>query len=305
LQIFDILKKGQQPRPSPDATTTDIKKPKIASDDFNFVVEIRSREQAANSKTQLRTIFYKSTDPFAQANAVLGLIQWFDPSDDSFSDMIDWCDRGISILQRLGDKGYEAYFHAQKGYFLSSMYAMDDVQTYFSIRAAQVTGIQTVTEAQREIVVSRLRKLENEFTTAISYALKLLKDIGNLELWGEILLSIGNAAAERALRFLVVGLHEQAKNEKNSALRALLAAKEAFAKSGNELSVGYAIYNMANHLRFLGEPEEALTLVNAAAQIAIQHNDFRLKQGARLLKANIETGKIPDYVHGERSERKK
>ena len=304
-QIRDMLQKGEQPRPSSDETTADIKKPKTASDDFKCVVEIRTREQTADSKTKLRTIFYKSTDLYAQANAVLGLLQWFDPSEDMIADMIEWCDRGIAIVQELRDKGYEAYFRAQKGHFLSSMYTMEDMQGYFSIRADHAIGIQTATKAQRQSVITRLRQLEELFTGEFNAALKIMREIDNLDLWGEILLSIGEAAGERAFHFAKAGLSDQAQREKETAINAFLTAKEAFSKCGNELSVGYAIFAMANQLRFLGEPKEALALAKSANDIAEKHKDFRLEQGARLLKTTIESGKVPDYVHGERQERKK
>lgn len=304
-EIVALLRTGKIPSGEPGAKSQDIGKPESASDDFRQVVEIRMAEQTAESKGQLRSLFYKTTDPYAQANAVLGLLQWFDPSEDRVEEMLAWCDRGISIVQRLGDRGHEAYFRAHKGYFLSSMYTMEDMQMFFSIRADHMIGIQTVTEADRQSVITRLRTLENSFTDEFNTALKIMSEVGNLELWGEILLPIGNAAGQRAFHFATTGLTVQAQSEKQIAINALLAAKDAFAKCGNELSVGYAIFAMAKQLRFLGEPKEALDLVKTANGIAEKHKDFRLGQGARLLKTTIESGRVPDYVHGERRERKK
>jgi len=304
-EIHRLLKMKDTSKAEPSGQAQNISKPKTVSDDFRQVMEIRAREQAADSKTQLRTIFYKTTDLYAQANAVLGLLQWFDPMEDRLKDMVEWCNRGIVIFQQLGDKSHEAYFRAHKGHFLSAMYTIEDMHGYFSIRVDQIMGIQTVTEAHKQSGITRLRHIEDSFTTEFNSALKIIEDIGDLNMWGEILLSIGNSAGERAIHFLAVGLHDQAEKEKDVAISALLAAKEAFAKCGNELSVGYAIYDMANQLRFLGEPKEALTLLKSVAEIADKHGDFRLEQGARLLKTTIESGKIPDYMHGERIERKK
>ena len=304
-EVISFLNKYTKSQQSTGETASSIKSPGTASEDFKRVVEIRSAEQNDGSKAQLRSFFYKSTDPYAQINAILGLLQWFHPLEDRFQDMVEWCDRGIHIVRQLGDKGHEAYLHAYKGYFLSTMYIWEDMQMYFSLQADYAIGIPFVTEPERQTVVSRLRNLEESFTREFNAALSILRELGSLELWGETLLSIGNAAGQRSFHFASTGLADQAREEKKLAIETLIAAKNAFAKSNNELSVGYAIHSLANQLRVLGEPNEALSLVEKASEIANKYKDFRLEQSSRILKRTIESGEIPNYMHGERGERKK
>lgn len=82
-------------------------------------------------------------------------------------------------------------------------------------------------------------------------------------------------------------------------------AKELYSAIGYELGVGYAIHNLANNLCTFGEKKEALELNKIVIEIAKKYKDSSLLQTASWLKEILATGKIPDYVHGERRERKK
>ncbi|MDP2941132.1 MAG: hypothetical protein Q8N85_02605, partial [Candidatus Omnitrophota bacterium] len=84
-----------------------------------------------------------------------------------------------------------------------------------------------------------------------------------------------------------------------------LHAKELYSAIGYELGVGYAIHNLSNQLNIFGETEEAKELNKKATEIAKKYNDSSLLQTAKWLGESLATGKTPDYVHGERRERKK
>ncbi len=58
--------------------------------------------------------------------------------------------------------------------------------------------------------------------------------------------------------------------------------------------------NLANNIRFLGEKEEALELMKGVLKTARKYDDKDLLQKASWLEESLKTGKIPDYVHGER-----
>ncbi len=62
------------------------------------------------------------------------------------------------------------------------------------------------------------------------------------------------------------------------------------------------ISQITNQIRFFGEKDEALSLIVTAVEIAEKHNDSDLLKKAGWLRETIETGKTPDYIHGERRE---
>jgi hypothetical protein len=90
-------------------------------------------------------------------------------------------------------------------------------------------------------------------------------------------------------------------HERDVCKRALLAAKDIYAQLGDEHEVANAQLNLANQIRFLGEVEEAKELLKAVIPVAEKYGDDDLRRKAGLLEERLRTGKIPDYMAGEKS----
>ncbi len=276
------------------------------NDDFDRVIAIKESGNNKN-KSELKSYFYKSTEPIVQINALLGLLDLYNPLDDTPESMVELCENGCTIASQTGAKSIQAYFLAQKGNHLSQMYATLDMQTATSIRMGNAIGITTVTDDCREKVIERLNQLEDQYKKAFKDALELTKvepdkEVCDLQALALVFIAIGIAAGGRAFYLHSLGVKDRAKDEEKITKRALLAAKSAYATIGNELGVAHAIYNLANQIRSFGEKDEALLLIETAVEIAKKHNDSDLLKKAGWLKESIETGKIPDYIHGERRE---
>jgi hypothetical protein len=272
------------------------------NDDFDRVIAIR---ESGNNKAELKSYFYKSTEPIVQINALLGLLDLYSPLDDTTEEMVELCENGCAIASQTGEKSIQAYFLAQKGNHLSQMYANLDMKTSTSIKMDNSIGITTVTDDYIEKVNERLNQLEDQYKKAFNDALDLTKvepdkEVYDLQAFALVSIAIGIAAGGRAFYLHSLGVKDRAKEEEKLTKRALLAAKSVYASIGNELGVAHAIYNLANQIRLFGEKEEALLLIETAVEIAKKHNDSDLLKKAGWLKESIETGKIPDYIHGER-----
>jgi hypothetical protein len=275
------------------------------SPDYHRVLQIRMAEQQDTSKSELRTIYYASTDPAAQINAVLGLLQWWDPVEDKTEEMVEWCEQGIALARRLGAATIEAFLYAQKGTLLSHSWVMVDLQTWYRIKASNLTGVTLISPDEKRAKENLLTTLERGFTEAFNKALALCQESNSVKAWGEVLMSIGNAAGPRAIHLRHFGFNDHADADERLCRRSLLAAKDIYAEHGNEIAATYAIFNLANQLHSFGEKQESQTLAEKALDVARRHGDFRLEQVASQLLETLRTGHTPDYLHGERRERKK
>lgn len=274
------------------------------SEDLKKVFKILSIEQAEKSKSELKIIFYKTSDKIAQVNAILGLLKWFNPLEDSDEDMIDWCDQGMKIAETLKDKGLRAIFLSNKAFYLSQIWSREDMNTAYTLKAGNLIGIQVISSEEIQRKVKMLHDLETQFLSAFKEALDITIEIKNGYLIAQILLNIGQAAGVRYIHLnaLRIGRAEQ---EKRLSKEALLQARNLYSSMGYELGVGYALHNLANQLFIFGEKEEAMQLNKTVAEIAKKHNDESLLQTASWLRESLETDRIPDYIHGERRERKR
>ncbi|MCK5615697.1 hypothetical protein KAR91_78265 [Candidatus Pacearchaeota archaeon] len=275
------------------------------SEDLKKVFEILGKEQTETSKTELKSIFYKTTDKIAQVNAILGLLNWYDPLENRNSDMIEWCNEGIRLSDMLENKTLRAIFLASKGVYLSGMWSKEDMETASIIRAGNMIGLQVISEEQRQEKIKELHQLEEQFTNAFKEAMEIAIELKNANVLAQVCLNIGQAAGERFIHLNALGVKNQADREKVLSKRMLLHAKELYSAIGYELGVGYALHNLANQLCAFREKEEALKLNKIVIEIAKKYNDVSLLQTANWLKETLTTGKIPDYVHGEKRERKK
>lgn len=275
------------------------------SEDLRKVLAILRNEQVEGSKAELRSILYRTTDKVAQVNAITGLLHWWTPLDDKPEDLITLCDLGIKVAENLKIKWFRAFCLAHKGYYLSFIWSQEDMSMAFTIQVDNTIGIQTITGQQKQETIARLRSLADRFNDCFKEALIIAQELNNAEVMGQVLMNIGNAAGERFIHLNHFGIKERADYEKDLAKRSLLFAKELYSVAGNELSMGYALNNLANQLNLFGEKKEALSLSETAIAIAEKYKDSSLLQTATWLKESIITGKIPNYAHGERRERKK
>ena len=117
-----------------------------------------------------------------------------------------------------------------------------------------------------------------------------------------VLILIGNAAGQRALTLMQTGPKVAFEHERDVCKRALLAAKDIFAQLADEHGIANAQFNLANQIRFLGEAEEAKGLIKAIIPVAEKCGDDDLRRKAGLLEKRLQTGKIPNYMAGEKAE---
>ena len=266
------------------------------------VLEIRRSPKSEKTKPTLRSIYYQSSDSAVKLNALLGLLDFYDPVEDAAGDMVQLCNEGIAIAEHLGASSVKAHILAQKGYRISFIYSDLDMKTAFQIRADNAIGFQTITEEYRQGVVNQLKDLEKQFDAAFGEALSLTKDNNDFSAMAGVLVFIGNAAGQRALYLQRLNVADRAASEKAACRRALLTAKEVNHALGDELGAANALFNLANQIRFFGETAEAMELAKGAKEVATKFNDRRLSQRADRLIQTLETGKMPDYLAGEHRE---
>jgi len=274
------------------------------SEDLKKVFSILQKEQTEISKKELKTIFYSTVDKIAQVNIIFGLLNWNDPLEDKDEDMVEWCEQGVRIAEILGKKWLRAIFLSYKGVFLSSIWSREDMQTAFTIKAGNMIGIQVISEEQQQAKVNELHSLESNFINVFKEAIDIAVEFKNASILAQVCMNIGNASGGRYIHLNALGIRERAAQEKALSKRLLLHAKELYSAIGYELGVGYAIHNLSNQLNIFGETEEAKELNKKVTEIAKKYNDISLLQTAKWLEESLNTGKVPDYVHGERRERK-
>ncbi|MCG2659498.1 MAG: tetratricopeptide repeat protein [Kiritimatiellae bacterium] len=282
-----------------------VKPDGLPSDDLSRVIQIRSQAQTASSKSELRTIFYKTGDIYAKLNVICGLIQWFDPVEDKPVDMVEWCNIGIGLAMTQEDRPIKAYFLGHKGEHLSMQWSYEDMQFAMAARVTNIIGIQIHIEEERKHTIERLRAIDHQAETAFNEALEIARDLTNVNLYAEVLLCIGVSSGLRFMDYNLFGMLAEAQREKALAKRSLLGALRIYSETGQELNKAYAMHNLANQLRFFGESEEALRLENEVIAIARKYNNASLLQAAEGLRETLITGKIPNYAIGERQPRKK
>jgi len=160
-----------------------------------------------------------------------------------------------------------------------------------------LTPPQKIAAIERE-----LQQLGKAFSEAFKLALQLASESGSPLAMAAVLISLGNAAGNRALYLRQFGATGEADAERDVCKKALLYAKDLYAALGRELDVANAQMNLANQIRFLGEEQVAKELVASVIPIAEKHGDRNLLKKATWLKQTLESGKIPDYLAGERRE---
>ncbi|MGK0398784.1 MAG: hypothetical protein ACJA0I_001080 [Gammaproteobacteria bacterium] len=269
-------------------------------DELDQVIDIRNRPRDENTKSELRALYYKSADSTVKLNAIIGLMDNFDPVEDDVNDVVQLCNEGIAITESINADSVKAHFLAQKGYLVSFIYSKLDTETAFKIMADNTIGFQTITEEYRQGVITQLKALKDEYDTAFSEAVNLTKSKNDYYTLAGVLVFIGNAAGQRGFYLNTLDVKDRAATERTTCRRVLLAAKEIYEAFNDELNVANALFNLANQIRFFGEDKEALDLANNSLTIAKKNGDSNLQQKAEWLIHTLVTGEIPDYLAGER-----
>jgi len=275
-----------------------------ANNDEELELVLKLRKELINNETKprLRSIYYSTDDTVVKLNALLGILDFYEPADDSDEELVELCEEGILIAENNDKDWLRAYLLAQKGYFVSSIYSMLDIKSFAQIMTDNVIGFSTISEGSRQGIAKRLHNLEREYKESFNRAISIAKDTYNLQILAAILISLGNAAGQRATYLRKLSITDRAMLEKRTCRRALLAAKEIYVYLNDEHGRANALFNLANQIRFLGEEKEALALTENVIVVAKKYYDQRLLQRAKWLKHSLETGKIPDYMAGERRE---
>jgi hypothetical protein len=172
------------------------------------------------------------------------------------------------------------------------------VATY-QIKIGNVVGIPTYSESQRMAIVERISKLDDQSKEAFRHAIATAEKSGDVGLTALVMLELGNAAGHRFIHLNGLGVRERASHEKALCKSAHDIAKDLYASIGYESGVADALHNLANNLRLFGEIEEGKALTAQVIEIAKKLKYERLLRKAEVLMRRLETGKIPDYVHGE------
>ena len=277
-----------------------VKKAAIKDEALREVIALRESEDRAAAKRALRALFYRSANPLVQVNAVAGLMDLFDPTMDDLADLATICESARGAAKRMDSKSAEAYLLAQRGYYQSFEFGMLEIEHHGNMMMDQAVGLSLQDPgvvAQRQ---KRLQQLSNSYSEAFKAALELAQESQSGTAMAAVLISIGNAAGQRAITLAQIGPRVAFEHERDACKRALLAAKDIYAQLGDEYEVANAQFNLANQIRFLGEAEEAKELVKGVIAVAEKYGDPDLRKKAGLLEERLRTGTIPDYVRGER-----
>jgi len=280
----------------------EIKKAMVTDETLREVIALRESSDPAAAKRGLRALYYRSTNPLAQINAVAGLMDFFDPIADDLADLASMCDAARGLAKRIDSKSAEAHLLSQMGYYQSFEFGRLVIERYSNMMAEQAIGLSfedPTRVAQRQ---KRLEVLSKAYVEAFKGALELAQESRSGPAMAAVLISLGNAAGQRAIVLKQTGPKAAFEHERDTCKRALLAAKDIYAQLGDENEIANAQMNLANQIRFLGEVEEAKELVRAVIPIAEKHGDEHLLRKARILEKRLLTGKIPDYVTGEKAE---
>lgn len=232
----------------------------------------------------------------------MGLMDFFDPMTDDTTDLASMCDIARAAAQHIDSKSAEACVLGQKGFYQSFEFGRLAIDRYGQIMAEQAVGLALEDPA---VSASRQRKLEylsKGYSEAFRVALELAQESKSGPAIAAVLISIGNAAGQRANTLMQTGPKTAFQNERDTCKRALLTAKDIYAQLGNEHGVANAQFNLANQIRFFDEVEEAKELVKAVIPIAEKFGDDNLRTKASLLGKRLQTGNIPDYMAGEKAD---
>lgn len=279
----------------------EVKKAAANDEALKEVITLRESTDHAVAKQGLRALYYRSMNPLVQVNAVAGLLDLFDPITDDLADLANLCEAARGAAKRLGSTSAEAYLLAQRGYYQSFEFSRLAIERWTNMMAEQMIGLSLENPGLVARRQARLKQLSDGYSEAFTSALQLAHESKSGPAMAAVLISIGNAAGQRAIASKQIGPQVAFEHDRDACKRALLGAKDIYAQLGSEHEVANALMNLANQIRFLDEVEEAKELVKVVIPIAEKHGDRDLLQKAKVLEQRLLTGKIPDYAAGEKS----
>ena len=294
-KLDKVLASAEVKKPQPSRTPEhdifsfhSVKKAAVQDEALKEVITLRESTDKTVAKLALRALYYRATNPVVQINAVAGLMDSFDPATDDIVDLASLCETARGAARRIASKSSEF------GRLLTEHLGME--------MADQAVGMSL----QDPSAVARRRKRLDEllrlFAEAFTSALELAHEAQSGPAMAAVLIAIGNAAGQRAIVNRQFGPKHTYEHERAACKSALLGARDIYAELGDEYELANVQLNLANQLRFFGEIEEAMVLVKSIIPVAEKYDDADLRLKAGWLEESLRTGKIPDYMAGERRE---
>lgn len=311
-QIEDLIKRvlesPEVKRPKPSRTPEHdifsylaLKNAAAKDEALKEIFDLRESADRDAAKRGLRALIYRSTNPLIQINAAMALMDFFDPIADDLADLASMCESTRGAAKRIDSKSAEAYLLAQRGYYESFQFGLLAIERYGHMMAEQAIGLSLEDPAAVAQRQKRLEQLSKGYSEAFKGALELARESQSGPAMAAVLISLGNAAGQRAITLRQTGPKSAFENERDVCKRTLLAAKDIYAELGDEHGVANAQFNLANQIRFLGEAEEAKELLEALIPVAEKYGDDDMRRKAGLLEERLRTGEIPDYMGGEKA----
>ncbi|MFA5974693.1 MAG: hypothetical protein WC859_00830 [Elusimicrobiota bacterium] len=280
----------------PISTSSDAKSP-----DQEKALEICTGPRTTETKTALKTLYYKTSDDATKLQCVMGLLNWFSPANgDTLEDQLHYCDAGLMAANRLNAFSEKAVILAYKGQRLSDQFGEEELAWGHSLKVEAALGISIQTAEQKQERMARIRSIYEDATKSFTEAQDIAQQLGDYKVLGEVYLHIGCAAGLRFIHVNGMGAHERAAAEKKLCKDSLMLAKDIYSTAGDQLNIGYALMSLANQIRTFGEMKQATDLCKEALKIGEEYHDAALLQNGKALLNRLVTGKIPDYIHGER-----
>jgi len=266
--------------------------------DFFRIEEIIKGRIPPEQRAELRSIYYKTINDLVKINALLALVQSPDPLKDDDAEIIGLCDSGVELSKKLGNKSVEAIFLARKGYYLSKMASDEDMIIAYRVKMAKQIGVFMWTAEEYQNNIKRIRLRKEESQEAFNDALELSRSIKDYRVFATVLMNIGQAAGQKYIYLNKLSAKEFSDDAKATCTKAYMQAKEIYAELKDDLNIAYVLFNYANWLRFFGEKQEALKLLDDVDNTSQKYKDDKLSENSKVLRERIVSGRIPDYIHG-------
>jgi hypothetical protein len=249
------------------------------------VLRFRKSDDTAAARVELRALCLGSGDPHVQLNALFGLFDLYDPSQDSNEDLAGLAGSLIPVARRINSRAAEAYILAFRGYFLSAevnIYAIRNIPAY-------LFGLPWMAASKNLATINR------DANQAMISSLEMAMELRSPKTLAAVLLQIGTTIGQRALMFKSIGDTEAAKAAISACRTQLLAAKNISAELGDDYGTANATLNLINQLRFFGDTDALKLMLPEVIRVAEKYRDERLLRKANTLRERLETGVIPDY----------
>lgn len=298
-QIREILLTNVQKQPASQSSPEMKYEPVDEEGDRRFH-ELMDLLPSKDAKAELKAIAYRTLDPILELNAILCLFRWFDPADDDRAELLAFAQRGIARASKSGLSDAEAMLHAQTAAMLAWDFNLAYSDAYFCAISDALSPVAGMPLERVQLRWARLQELEQKWRNEASIALDMTKQSNDYESVAGVLVIIGTAVGQVAQILKHTNANETANRFLTECKALLLSAKDIYAAAGDELGAVNAAFNLANQIRWHGGVDEASALAMSAIEVAQRHGDLLLLQKAKWLLHTLETGKMPDYMAGER-----